>query len=365
MSATALINAANLRNNYRIIRNRVKPSVDVICVVKANAYGHGIDIAAPALYDEGARFFAVANIDEAVELRRILPDCEILVLGYTAPDASRLLIDNNIIQTVYSADYARSFYPATKTADKKIRAHLKVDSGMNRLGFKNPAEIPADSDKYFDYEGIFTHFSCADAAESTNESDFTNLQLKCFTDFIGDSKREFKIKHAANSAAILRYPATHLDAVRLGVILYGLKLGVEPDICDIGMKPVMTLHTVVSHVHTIESGESVGYGAEFTADKKMKIATLAVGYADGFIRAYKKSAVTIKGQQFPIIGRICMDQCSVDISDADFDVKIGDDVFLFGDNAQIKAENLADFASTINYETTCQITARVKRISID
>lgn len=355
----AAINLTNLRNNYNIIKKIITPPAGVICVVKADAYGHGIRYCAEALYEEGARFFAVATITEALELRKIVgSESDILIMGYTPWQYANVLSENDIIQTVYSSEYAHML---NNHADSDLRVHVKVNTGMNRLGFNTPEDlISVKSLKYLRYEGVYTHFACSDNPADT----LTMNQYRQFINFIDSSKIEFKITHSANSGAIINFPETHLDAVRAGIILYGLKLDSHsPDITDYGMKPVMTLISTVSHIQTLKRGETVGYGATFTAQRDMKIITVSMGYADGFIRAYNKGMVTVNGKLLPVIGRICMDQFMAYATDVD--VNIGDRVYIFGDDALMKAEHYAELASTINYETVCTISKRVPRVVLE
>lgn len=354
----AAINLNNLRNNYNIIKKIITPPAGVICVVKADAYGHGVKHCSETLYEEGARIFAVATLTEALELRQILGnEVDIIIMGYTPCEHVDLLSEHDIIQTVYSPQYARML---NSSLSGDIRVHVKVNTGMNRLGFDTVDDLISVKDlKHLRYEGIYTHFSCSD--EPLN--DMTIQQYQRFIDFINASGIKFKIQHAANSGAIINYPQTHLDAVRAGIILYGLKLDNQnTDIGDYGMKPVLTLVSTISHIHNIKIGETVGYGASYTAQRDMKLITVSIGYADGFIRAYNKGIVTVNGTGLPIIGRICMDQFMADATD--IDVKIGDKVYLFGDDAIMKTEQYAELASTINYETVCTISKRVPRTYI-
>lgn len=371
-STHALINTRNLSNNYKIIKEQVRDS-EVICVVKADAYGHGVKHCAETLYGAGAKYFAVSSLSEAVELREILPEAEILILGYTPWEEAETLVKHNIIQTVYSGEYAKLL---SDNASHVIRAHVKVNTGMNRLGFDSAEELLSVYGlKNIKYEGIYTHFSSADEGfvrlynakkhfDKDDDDDFTLKQLSGYNRFLDELKAHdivFEFRHTANSAAVLNYPETHFDAVRAGIIMYGLQVGSDVNIIDLGIKPVMTLNTVISHVHDIKKGDVVGYGSTFTAENDMKIATLPIGYADGFIRAYNtKGTVTVNGRSAHIVGRICMDQCMIDVTD--IDVKIGDEVMIFGDGAFKKAEDYAEYASTINYETVCLVGKRVSRV---
>lgn len=348
----ASVNLTNLVYNYNKIKNMITSPSGVICVVKADAYGHGIKYCAPALYDAGVRMFAVATLTEAVELRNLIGnEADILIMGYTPCKNSDVLSRYDIIQTVYSPDYAMEL---NKYALNPVRVHIKVNTGMHRLGFDYADDIkPIKPLKRLIYEGIYTHFACSD--EPLNA--MTMNQYKKFIDIISECGIDFKIRHAANSGAILNFPETHLDAVRAGIILYGLKL--NPNDTNI-MKPVLTLVSTVSHIHNVRKGDTIGYGATFTAPHDMKIITVSIGYADGFIRIYNKGKITVNGKLLPVTGRICMDQFMADATD--IDVKIGDRVYLFGSEAIMKAEDYAELADTINYETVCTISKRVPRL---
>lgn len=348
----ASVNLTNLIYNYNKIKNIITPPSGVICVVKADAYGHGIEHCAAALYETGARKFAVATLTEAVELRNLIGDeADILIMGYTPCKYADVLSCYNIVQTIYSPDYAIEL---NKYALNPIRVHIKVNTGMHRLGFDSAEDIKSIKQlNKLIYEGIYTHFACSDEPLNT----MTMNQYKKFTDIIGKCGIDFKIRHAANSGAILNFPETHLNAVRAGIILYGLNG--NPNDTNI-MKPVLTLVSTVSHIHNVRKGDTIGYGATFTAPHDMKIITISIGYADGFIRAYNKGKITVNGKLLSVTGRICMDQFMADATD--LDVKVGDRVYLFGDDAIMKTEDYAELADTINYETVCTISKRVPRL---
>lgn len=361
-NAYAEIDRSVLRSNYNRIKEYTN-NADLICVVKADGYGHGAIEAARVFYECGCRFFAVATVGEALELRPVFPDCEILILGICPFDAADVLAENNIIAALGSIDHAKAL-KANLSTGKTLRCHLKLDTGMNRIGFSAKDEDFALIEEAFDVkgleiEGMFSHFACSDMPAS----DMTDRQFKKFKRVekkLEEKGIHLKVRHISNSAAALYRPDTHLDYVRCGIILYGL----DPsgDTPARGLTPAMTLKSHITHIHTIEKGESVGYGADFTADRQTRIATLPIGYADGFIRAYAKGGyMIVGGKKCPIVGRICMDQCMIDVTDAK--ANPGDEVEIFGVN--IPVDNFARAAGTINYECVCLISQRVKRIYVN
>lgn len=366
----AIISLDRLCHNYNRIKEILSPNCKIICVVKADAYGHGAENCALALrYSCGADFFAVANIDEAISLRNSIgggPD--IMILGYTAPEDAKNLCAYNITQTVFSRKYADELSRAYKSLhfspQKKIKVHLKVDTGMNRLGFS--CDENGIDDLYyaanldcFEAEGIYTHFACSDEPENP----MTKEQFDKFlfvTSELENRGLTFKMKHACNSAATINFPNMHLDAVRCGILLFGLMPSEESVLT--GVLPVMTLRTEISHVHVLKKGESISYGASYTADRDIRVATLPIGYADGYIRAYAKNGwAQICGKKAKILGRICMDQCMVDISDIP-EASEGTEAIMFGDSNRI--DELARASYTLNYETVCLVGKRVKRIFV-
>lgn len=356
-----------LKNNFDIIRKKAG-NTKIAAVVKADAYGHGAKIIAPVLETLGADAFAVSNIEEAVELRSCKITKPILILGYTPTDHCDALIENDISQCVYSLDYAKELSKAACGLGKTLKIHLKLDSGMGRIGFdcRNESLLGLD-DAYaaaslpcFNCEGIFTHFAVSDRTPDS-EDGFTNEQYVRFIKAVGILKSKGinpKVVHCSNSAAICRDFDKKLDMVRPGIILYGLSP--EPKLKNIGdFIPVMTLKSTVSMVKEINEGETVSYGRTFTADRKMRLATVAIGYADGYPRQLSnKGSVLINGKRAKITGRICMDQMLVDVSDIE-DVHIGTEVTLFG--KELSVNELAELVGTINYEILCGISKRVIR----
>ena len=365
-----------LRHNYRLIRGIVDGS-RIICVLKADAYGHGADSCARALLDEGCDFFAVSCIEEAVALRQVCTEmgrrADILLLGYTLPYSAGVLAANNIIQTVFSPEYALALNAEACRQGCFVRAHIKLDTGMNRLGFvaqgektiKQAAEDIADvcALKNLSIEGMFTHFAKADEA-SEKDGDMTLRQYDRFEGvnrLLLENGIKIPFLHVANSAASVRYPKLKLDGVREGILLYGARPSAVADIE--GLRPVMSLKTVISHIHTLQSGESVSYGGDFSAEDERLLATIPIGYADGFVRAFsgaKVSIATRKGrEEARIVGRICMDQCMIDITGTT--AGVGDVVTLFGEEPD-QLYDLAERAGTIDYECLCLISGRVPRV---
>ena len=361
--------AENARSINKILNGKSK----IMAIVKADAYGHGAVFAARELAGRGIDFFGVSSLDEAVQLRESGLDQNILILGYTDPAAENIgkIIKYGITQTVFDFDYAKKI----SKYGKKIKVHIKIDTGMNRLGFrytgKNKDEniiAKLKEIKKTDNlicEGIFTHFAVAD----DKKSNFTNEQFSLFLELLDALKKEniiFDIKHAANSGAALNFRETHLDYVRCGLILYGLYPSKQTaEMSDIELIPAMRLKTIISQIHTVKAGETVSYGRTYKAGKDILCAVLPVGYADGFSRLLSNSAgVFVKGREAPVIGRVCMDQTMIDVTDCE-GADEGDIVTIFGrgeSGGHIPVEQIADMSETINYEIVCLVGKRVPRI---
>ncbi len=362
-----------IEHNFREIKNKVKDA-KVCCVIKADGYGHGAAELAKEYEKSGADYFAVSNIDEGKELRENGITLPIVILGYTPACNAGELVDFDISQAVYSLEYAKSLNENCKKG--KVKIHIKLDTGMSRIGFMCQ-QFPRDnysiseikqacSLENLQLEGIFTHFCVSDEDEQGRE--FTENQFRCFK-YVIDELKKFNINppvvHCSNSGAIEDYPETYCNMVRAGIILYGLSP--SPKLKDrLDLIPAMTLKTSVAHIKYIEPGATVSYGRTFMAEKKMKIATVPIGYADGYIRKYAENGyMMINGQKAPIVGRICMDQTMLDISAVD-NVSVGDEVIVFGDgeNGTPTADTLAESAGTINYEVVCLVSKRVPRVFV-
>ena len=373
----AEINTEALANNYRLLCEKT-PGTRHICVVKADAYGHTAAICTEALLDAGCDFFAVSCIEEAIEVRKHCrskkQSAEILILGYTAPQYAQILTRYNIIQAVISEDYAFSLANEAKNSKCKVRVHVALDTGMNRVGIcaRNKDETIAAaetiksiiSNSSLSVEGLFTHFAKADEDAETvlSPDSHTRAQAERFMSvrqILSDNGIDL-FCHVCNSAAAVRFSEFAFDGVRFGILLYGVSPSHH---ISADTTPVMSLHTVISHIHTLPKGESVSYGGTYVAESDRIIATLPIGYADGFMRTYGGVKVTVHtaGGEFkaPIIGRICMDQCMVDVTD--IPAEVGNKVTIFGTHPE-ELSSLAALGDTIEYEVICLISGRVPRI---
>ena len=342
--------------------------------MKADAYGHGAKRIAKQLSDAGADFFAVATIEEAVELRSYSINTPILILGYTPPEQAKTLSDLNISQCVYSYEYAKLLAECANRESIKIAIHIKIDTGMGRLGFifrHGDEDILTGLKEICSYEcfikeGIFTHFPIADSGHRGEET--TARQYELFRNAVSMLEKigiTFKIKHCANSATILDYPEYSLDMVRAGIFLYGA-MPSDDIVSDIRPKSTFTLKSVVSNVKILKAGDAVGYGSEFISEKDIRVATVAIGYADGFLRANVPNGarVFLNGKLCDVIGRVCMDQIMIN-ADAVENVHIGDEVIIFGEGSAIGAKEYASLNKTIPYEILCNVGKRVPRFYIN
>ena len=368
----AEINLDYLRYNLLEIQ-RITSSTSRLCaIVKADGYGHGaVEVARTAL-SCGASYLGVAFLDEALELRGKGIADPILILGFTPENQFDTIIEHDITQTVYNLKSAVILSEKAVKRNKKAKIHIKIDTGMSRIGFCPDASSISDIRKLFslkglEVEGVFTHFARADETDKSS----TQEQFRVFIDTVNaleEGGYKIPIKHAANSAGILEYPHTHLDMVRPGIILYGMYPSDEVTRNRISLKPLMSLKTRVSHVKILPKGRAISYGGSYITRRQSIIATLPVGYADGYSRLLSSQAeVLIKGQRAPILGRICMDQCMVDVTDIQGHVNPGEEVVLIGSDGgeRISAEEIAGFIGTINYEITCGISKRVPRVYIE
>nr|WP_304029178.1 alanine racemase [Ruminococcus bromii] len=365
-----------IEHNYNVIRNKVADDTKVCCVIKADGYGHGA-VELSQIYEKlGADFFAVSNIDEGIEIRKSGSKLPIVILGYTPVSEAENLAEYDISQAVFSLEYAKELSEKCVEEDCICKMHIKVDSGMSRIGFMCQ-EFPRDEYSIeeiceacclpnLEVEGLFTHFCVSD--EDAEGREFTNKQYENFIHVRDSLKKrgvDISVVHCSNSGAIEDYPETCCDMVRAGIILYGL--APSSKLADrLDLVPAMTLKTVIAFVKEVQKGATISYGRTFTADRKMKIATVPIGYADGFIRQNAKDGyMMVNGKKAKIVGRICMDQTMLDVTDIE-DVKTGDEVVVFGtgENGEPTADSLAENTGTINYETVCLVGKRVPRIYI-
>ena len=348
----AEINLQAIKNNIQEIRKIIKKQ-RIMAIVKANAYGHGAVEIAKTLKEEDIDFFGVAILEEALELRRAGISEDILILGWLPPENYQESLENDFILCIYDFEEAKILDEIGRKLGIKARVHLKIDTGMTRIGFlptkKSLLEILTIMKyKNIIIEGIFSH-------------------LKQFKDFVEkiekDSGKTILWKHIANSASILDFPSSHCNMVRGGIILYGLKPSEEVDFKGKNFIPAMTLKAKLSRVADIPPKTLVSYGGIFETEKLTKIGTIPIGYADGYTRLLTgKGKVLIKGQKKDIIGKICMDQCMVDLSEV-ADIKKGDEVILLGGGINGEsADDLAKKIGTINYEVVCMFSQRIPRI---
>lgn len=365
--AWAEINLDAIAHNVQEIRRITNPHAEVMGVVKADAYGHGVREVANTLLENGVTRLAVSMVDEAIELRQDGIRVPLLVLGYTDPCRADDIIDYDITQTVFTHELARALSEKAVQRGTKIKVHVKIDTGMGRVGFlpgysavKDVMEINKLPGLVI--EGMFTHFAVAD--EAGDQDAYTLNQFELFNNITTELSRvgiHIPIKHVANSAAIIRFPQMHLDMVRAGIILYGLYPSAVTDTGKIDLRPAMAFKARVTNVKTLEPGASVSYGRTYQTETQRSIATVSIGYADGYLRAFSNRAeLLINNERCPVRGRVCMDQCMADVSHMDSVVSVGDTVELFGE--QISVNELAEIADTINYELICLIGKRVPRV---
>lgn len=361
-------------HNYKEIVKQLSPGTRVCCVVKADGYGHGAVELAREYERLGADWFAVSNLEEAVQLRDGGLKLPILVLGYTPPDMARQICRLNIAQAVLSYDYGVALSMAAEREGLTVRTHIKVDTGMSRIGFmyQDEERDEAALDEIEEIcrlpglvpEGIFTHFAVADEGEDGREFTIRQFDIFCkAVEYLRERGVTFRIRHCANSGAILDYPQMQLDMVRPGIILYGLNPSASVR-NQLDLQPVMELKSVLSLVKTIPAHTTVSYGRKFTTNGETVIGTVPVGYADGYPRSlYRLASVLVRGKKARIIGRVCMDQLMVDLTRVP-GAREGDEVTLFGRDAkaEITVDQLAKYNHTIHYEIICGISKRVPRL---
>lgn len=354
--------------NIRKVIKKVGKDTKVMPVVKADAYGHGAIEVSKALSEIGTYGFAVATVGEALALRRAGITKPLLILDFVFPNQFETIIRNDIMLTIFQYSIAEKLDAAAAQMGTTAHIHLKIDTGMGRIGYipdeksieeiKRIAELPN-----IEIDGIFTHFACADSADKTS----MNAQLKLFREFVKKLEMlgiNIPIKHVCNSAAIIDMHDDFLNMVRSGIITYGLYPSEEVNKDNLDVRPAMELHSVVINVKTINKGDTVSYGSTYVAEKPTVIATIPVGYADGYPRQLSnKGSVLIHGKRAKIVGRVCMDQFMVDVTDIP-DVMIGDNVTLVGKDGDdfISCEEIGEISGRFNYEFLCCITRRVPRV---
>lgn len=363
------IDVKALRANIRAIKAKVG-ATKIMAVVKADAYGHGaIEVSKLAL-EEGVYALAVSNLDEAIELREADINCPILILGWCDRECYEAAIKYDITLAIFSLNEAQELAKTAAALGKKAKVNLKIDTGMSRIGIlpdENGVKLAADIMNLADLEvwGAFSHFAKADEKDKTA----AQKQFKLFCDFCAQveklSQKNIPIKHIANSAAIMEMPETHLDMVRAGIILYGNYPSKEVDRRLLPLKEAMSVKAKIARAQYLPKGASIGYGGTYRLTKDTLVATVPVGYADGYNRLLSnKGRVLYHGHLLPIIGRVCMDQLMIDAEQAP-EIKVGDTVTLMGEAPEISAEHIADMLGSISYEVDCLFKLRLKRIYID
>lgn len=359
-----------IKYNIDSIKRRVDTK-ELIAVVKADAYGHGALDVSKTLVENGATKLAVAVITEAMELRHGNINTPIMILGYTPLEFAADLINYDIEQTIFDLEYATKLSEIALNLGKKAKVHVALDTGMGRIGFlindNSLNEIlKISSLKGLEVVGIFTHFATADESDKN----YSNRQYKKFTDFnekLVSKGVNIPLKHVSNSGAIIDMPNTYLDGVRAGIVLYGYYPSEDVLKQNLDLKKAITIKTQVAHVKILDKNEYVSYGRKFKTERKSIIATLPIGYADGYSRALTgKAKVIINGKFAPVVGTICMDQCMIDVTDIG-DVHVGDEVIVLGKDKDLKfdADDMAKAMGTINYEVLCMIKQRIPRVYIE
>jgi alanine racemase len=354
-----------IAHNVRRVVEMVGPQVAVLAVLKADGYGHGMVRVARTALNNGARYLGVASVNEGALLRQSGISSPILVLGFTPAWQARELVLNNLSGTVFDLDVAQAIGRASRELDRPVSVHVKVDSGMGRLGLLPDEVLPfvlgLRQVPGLMLEGIFTHFSVADSDQA-----YTRWQLGRFRsvlEALAGAGIQFRLVHAANSAAILTLPESHFNLVRPGIALYGLQPSDQVRLPD-DFRPALSFKTQVAQVKRLPAGSYVSYGNTYRTAGEQRIAVLPVGYADGFRRTPRHwGEVLVRGQRAPIVGRVCMDQTMIDVT-AIPEVRQGDEVVLIGEQGdeRITAEDVAERLGTVNYEVVSEILARVPRV---
>ncbi len=361
-----VINLDNIRYNVNELKKKVDPASKIMFVIKADGYGHGA-VRIMEYLGESVDAYGVAVINEAVALRENGCGKLILILGYTPKSCLKHVIMYNISQTVTDYETARLLSEEAVRQGVNARIHIKLDTGMGRIGFLPGNESVETIRKISELpniimEGCFTHFSKADEKELS----YTEKQYETYIEMLEKLERAgvtFELKHACNSAAVIQFPKADLDMVRLGIASYGLYPSEDIDKSVIELRPAMEWKTIISYIKTVEPGTRISYGGTYTADSIRRIATVPVGYADGYPRALSNiGRVIVNGISAPIVGRVCMDQFMIDVTDIP-DVKVEDSVTLVGrdGNELISVEEIADYGNSLNYEVICDVGKRVPR----
>lgn len=366
----AEINLDNLAHNIKEVVRITSDKTMITAVVKADGYGHGAVMVSKTFLENGADRLAVATLSEGIELRKANIKDPILILGYTPENQFDEVVKYDLIQTIYNYKQGQVISEVSKNQNVVTKIHIKIDTGMSRLGFLPSDESVEDMIKVsklcnVEIEGIYTHFAASDEKDKT----FTRNQFKKFNEFIVKLESYniyIPIKHVSNSAAIIDINDYNLDMVRAGIMLYGLYPSEDVKIKNVNLKPAMALKAKISHIKELPENTGISYGHIYHTNKSSKIGTLPLGYADGLSRLLSnKTEATINNIRVPLIGRICMDQCMVDLSNIP-DARIDDEAILFsdGNNNTLHIDEIGKSLGTINYEVVCMISKRVPRVYI-
>ncbi len=367
--AWAEVNLDAIAHNVRAIRKLLKPETRLLGVVKADGYGHGFREVAKTLLQNGADSLGVATIDEAMQLRARNIKAPILILGHTPDSRAQDLVEHEITPTVFHYSLAKAVSCAAVKAGKLAKIHISLDTGMSRIGFNTTDEdvetiLSIHKLSNVEIEGLFTHFAKADEKDHA----YTDMQFARFMDMADRLEARglsIPVKHVCNSAGVMEFPQYQLDMVRPGIILYGQYPSEDVDKSKLDLIPAMELKAVITHISTKEKGVRVSYGGTYKTYKDFtKIATIPIGYADGYLRNFSNNADMIAGgQRVPVIGRICMDQCMIDVTSVN-NINVGDEVIIFGKRGEeeISVTELASLLGTINYEILCVIGKRIPRV---
>lgn len=364
----AEVNLDNLAHNMQEVRRIVPEPTLIMAAVKADGYGHGVKVCAETFLANGADMLAVATPEEGFQLRDSGIDAPILCLGYTPDYLHGKAIEKDVTTTIYSDEQGVHLNKTAQGLNTVARFHVKIDTGMSRLGYQPDEDavmsiVKLSKKPRIELEGVFTHFAVSDEADKS----YTRMQHMKYLEIVKrleDEGVEIPIKHVSNSAAIIDLPEYNHDMVRPGIMLYGYYPSPEVDHNRVKLRQVLTLHAQISHVKTVPSGRGISYGLKYTTDCESRIATIPMGYADGYKRSLSnKGHVEIHGKKAPVVGRICMDQFMVDVSEIP-EAKVGDEVILLGYPGGVApdGEEMASLLDTIPHEVTCQITRRVPRV---
>ena len=379
----ACIDLDAIQKNIHNLKQITDKKSKFMAVVKADAYGHGAVQVAKTAVEAGADWLGLARLNKVAEIRQAGIKVPILVFGYIHPSQAAMINDLDLVATVYDFEMAKALSSKAILLNRPVKVHLKVDTGMGRVGMVIGRNNKSLADKTarkqvlkeiekiiklpgIDFNGIYTHFAAADHKDRT----YTDLQIELFASLLDDLKKkkiEFEICHAANSAGIIEFPESHFDMVRAGISIYGLYPSSEVDKSKVKLAPAMTLTSIVTSVRKVAKGFYVSYGMTHETQKATRLASVPVGYADGFSRRFSSNSfMLVKGHRAPVVGRICMDQTMIDVGNIP-NVKTGDEVVLMGSqgNETIGADELAARINTINYEIVSALTFRVKRIYSD